>query len=78
MADVKTLREIARASMVEDWRAKAAHWHEARAAIARESAMLADTVGSSLGHQHQEVWHRRCAEELRAEMAPPKDKGKQG
>lgn len=65
-------------AMADDWREKAARWHEAKAAVAREAAVVAETIGSSLGHQHQEVWHRVCAEQLRAEMAPPKDKGKQG
>ena len=64
--------------MADDWREKAARWHEAKAAVAREAAVVAETIGSSLDHQYHEVWHRFSAEQLRAEMAPPKDKGKQG
>lgn len=63
--------------MADDWREKAARWHEAKAAVAREAAVVAETIGSSLDHQYHEVWHRVCAEQLRAEMAPPKKEGKQ-
>lgn len=63
--------------MADDWREEAARWHEARAAVAKEAALIADTVSGSLGRQHHEVWHRVCAEQLRAEMAPPKKEGKQ-
>ena len=63
--------------MADDWRETAARWHEAKAAVAREAAVVAETIGSSLDHQYQEVWHRFSAEQLRAEMALPKKEGKQ-